>query len=622
MTQPDKTLLDAPITMSTHQRIMKKLFDRTSGILLLVLASPIFLFAAILIKLCSRGPILFTQERIGHGGRPFRIFKFRTMHVRRPGDSDSTVTTRSDSRIFFGGGFLRKWKIDELPQLLNVVNGTMSLVGPRPTTANDYERMTNQQRQRWHVKPGITGLAQINGDAGISWPRRIEYDLAYIDDCSLWRDMCILGKTACLVLTGRANVTPEMDDEWSEPASPSTPRFAMWPFFDDQQIAAVTRVLESGQVNYWTGDKGRRFEEEFAAFTSCRHAIALANGTVALETALFALGIGPGDEVIVPSRTFIATASCVVNRGARPVFADVDHTTQGLCKETIESALTPRTKAIIVVHLGGWPCDMAPIVDFAERHGLAVIEDCAQAHGAEYGGRPVGSIGDIGTYSFCQDKNLSTGGEGGMLVTNNTDLWDRAWRYKDHGKTPDAFYQRQTPSTQFRWLHESAGTNLRMTEMQSAIGRVALQQLPGWVENRRENASRLNEACAEFACLRTPLPPDDVRPAYYRFYTFVRPQLLASGWSRDRILHELRENGIPCFSGSCSEIYLEEAIPHDWRPRKRLPVARDLGETSLAFLVHPTLTDNHMQRMVSAINQIMAQASESAAWSPAIRRAA
>jgi len=400
-----------------------------------------------------------------------------------------------------------------------------------------------------------------------------------------------------------------MNNELQPSRANCTKRFAGWPDFDDEQTEAVARVLRSGKVNYWTGNEGHCFEDEFAAFTGTRYAIALANGTVALELALYALGIGPGDEVVVPSRTFIATASAVATRGARPVFADVDRDSQNLSRETVEAALTDRTKAVIAVHLAGWPCDMDPLLELTRERDLFVIEDCAQAHGAEYKGRPVGSMGDFGAYSFCQDKIISTGGEGGMLVTNNEGLWRRAWQYKDHGKSPAAFYDRQPPSTQFRWLHEGIGSNLRMTEMQSAIGRIALQQLPGWIQARRANALRLQNVCEEFACLRTPKPPDHVKHAYYRFYAFVRPERLAGGWNRDRILQALCDTGIPCFSGSCSEIYLEQAFPGSWRPAERLSVARELGETSLAFLVHPTLTCEQIDATCAVIRKVMQQAS-------------
>ena len=268
--------------------------------------------------------------------------------------------------------------------------------------------------------------------------------------------------------------------------------FAPWPSFSLEEIAAATRVLESGRVNYWTGDEGRQFELEFATFVGCKHAVALANGTVALELALQALGIGLGDEVIVPSRTFIASASCAVMRGARPVIADVDRDSQNITANTIRAVLSARTRAIVTVHLAGWPCDMDPILALAHEHQLKIVEDCAQAHGATYKGRPVGSMGDAGAFSFCQDKIITTGGEGGMLTTNDPELWSRAWAFKDHGKSYDAVYQRQHPPG-YRWLHESFGTNWRMTEMQSALGRLLLEQLPRFVQTRQRLAGVLTE---------------------------------------------------------------------------------------------------------------------------------
>ena len=383
-----------------------------------------------------------------------------------------------------------------------------------------------------------------------------------------------------------------------------------WPQFDEEMTAAAVRVLHSGKVNYWTGDEGRRFEQEFADYVGCRHAVALANGTVALELALLALGISPSDEVIVPSRTFVATAMAVARVGAVPVFADVDRVSQNITAETIEPQLSPRTKAVIVVHLAGWPAEMDPIVELARGHRLAVVEDCAQAHGARYKGRAVGSIGEVGAYSFCQDKILTTAGEGGMLVTNRRDVWEQAWSFKDHGKSYDAVFHRHDPSG-FRWLHERIGTNWRLTEVQSAIGRVALRKLAEWVDKRRRNAAILQAQFAELPGLRTAIPPADCFHSYYKCYAFVRPERLAPGWSRDRILGEINAAGIPCFSGSCSEIYLEQAFPKEWRPAQRHPVARELGDTSLMFLVHPTLKRKHLLAVGRVLRKTMKLATRS-----------
>jgi dTDP-4-amino-4,6-dideoxygalactose transaminase len=373
-------------------------------------------------------------------------------------------------------------------------------------------------------------------------------------------------------------------------------------------------------VNYWTGSECREFEKEFAAYAGTRHAIALANGTVALDVALKVLGIGPGDEVIVTSRTFLASASCIVTAGATPVFADVDRDSQNITAETIGTVLTSRTKAIICVHLAGWPCDMDPIMALAKKHGVFVIEDCAQAHGARYKGRSVGSIGHVGAWSFCQDKIMTTGGEGGMVTTNDESLWRRMWAFKDHGKSYEAVYERQHPPG-FRWLHESFGTNWRMIEIQAVIGRIQLRRMTDWTAARTRNAGRIAAACRESPALRVPALrcascsgdctiASGCVHAHYKFYVFVRPEKLRREWSRDRIIEAINFDGVPCYQGSCSEVYLERAFDGTgWRPKERLPVAKELGETALMFLVHPTLTDAEIETTCTVIRQVMSQAS-------------
>jgi dTDP-4-amino-4,6-dideoxygalactose transaminase len=398
----------------------------------------------------------------------------------------------------------------------------------------------------------------------------------------------------------------------SEAVAPTTARHMAsstpaWPYFEQDEIDAASRVLSSGKVNYWTGNEGREFEKEYAEHSGTRHAVAVANGTVALELALRVLGIGSGDDVITTPRTFIASASCSVAVGARPIFADVDRTSQNITAESIRAALTPATRAIVVVHLAGWPCEMDEIVALAQEHNLKLIEDCAQAHGAAYKGRPVGSMGDIGTFSFCQDKIITTAGEGGMITLNSDQAYEVAWAYKDHGKSYEAVYRRST-APGFRWLHESFGTNWRLTEIQSAIGRLQLQKLPGWIKTRQEYAHELNACFAEVASLRITVPPKHLTHAYYKHYVFVRPDALRHGWDRNRILAEINALGVQCFSGSCSEIYLEKAFPEALRPANRLPIARELGETSLMFLVHPTLKPEHIEMTCEVVKKVMSDA--------------
>ena len=384
--------------------------------------------------------------------------------------------------------------------------------------------------------------------------------------------------------------------------------FSPWPSFTQEEADAVSRVLLSNKVNYWTGQECRAFEKEFAAFAETEYAIALTNGTVALDVALQALGIGEGDEVIVTPRTFLASVSSVVNAGAVPVFAEVDRDTQNISPETIKAVLSPRTRAVVCVHLAGMPCDMDPIMALASEHNFKVIEDCAQAHGARYKGRAVGSIGHIGAWSFCQDKIMTTGGEGGMVTTNDRALWSRMWSFKDHGKSWEAVYEREHPPG-FRWLHESFGTNWRMLEMQAVIGRIQLQRMPAWQAQRTANAEQIWTTARALAGLRVPAVADDIVHAAYKCYVFVEPDQLKPGWNRDRIIAEIVARGVPCYSGSCSEVYLEKAFDGTpWRPAERLPVARELGETSLMFLVHPTLTEAEIARTCDVLCAVMALA--------------
>ncbi|MCW5589286.1 MAG: DegT/DnrJ/EryC1/StrS aminotransferase family protein [Legionellales bacterium] len=383
-----------------------------------------------------------------------------------------------------------------------------------------------------------------------------------------------------------------------------------WPFFAEDEIAAANKVLYSGKVNYWTGNECRLFENEFAEFVGAKHAIALANGTLALELALISLDIQAGDEVIVPSRTFIATASAVVARGAIPIVADVDLESQNMTASTIKPLITAKTKAIIVVHLAGWPCDMDEILHLAHSHHLKVIEDCAQAHGAYYKGRHVGTLGDIGAFSFCQDKIITTAGEGGMVVMNNSDYWEKAWAYKDHGKNHKKI-QTHATTIGFPWRHDNFGSNYRLTEIQAAIGRKQLEKLASWVKIRNEHAAIFNQAFADLKNVRLTLPPQEYIHAYYKYYLFIRPEKLKATWSRDSILEKITQQNISAFSGICPEIYLENAfIDNKLSPSQRYPNAKLLGETSIMLLVHPTLTHQHISHQAEIIKSILSDAAQ------------
>lgn len=384
---------------------------------------------------------------------------------------------------------------------------------------------------------------------------------------------------------------------------------ASWPQFDANQIDAASKVLSSAKVNSWTGTQTTSFENEFALFCRAKYAIAMANGSLALSSAYLSLGLNPGDEVITTPRTFIATAASAVLLGLRPVFADVDPDSGAITTATIAPLITSRTKAISVVHLGGWPANMPAICDLAKSFGLFIIEDCAQAHGARINGQSVGTFGDVAAWSFCQDKIMSTGGEGGMVTTSSQRIWDSMWSFKDHGKSFQKVFDHKHHPPSYRWLHDRFGSNFRLTEFQSAIGRVQLQCLQEWSVIRTRNAQLLTKALTDIPLLRVPSPPNEITHAWYKFYAFIRPELLANDWDRNRIILEIKGLGYPAFSGSCSEIYLEKCFQNAGLfPTDRLPVARLLGDTSLMFLVHPTITLQQMSGYIAVIRSVIVRA--------------
>ncbi|WP_212746613.1 DegT/DnrJ/EryC1/StrS family aminotransferase [Pseudoalteromonas ruthenica] len=384
--------------------------------------------------------------------------------------------------------------------------------------------------------------------------------------------------------------------------------FSPWPSYSEEEAEKAKQVLLSNKVNYWTGDQCRSFEREFADFADSQFAIAVSNGTNALELALHGIDIQAGDEVIVPSRTFLATATAVITAGGVPIFADVLSDSGNIDPDSIASLITERTRAIICVHLAGWPCDMDRIMAIAAQQKLFVIEDCAQAHGAKYNGRSVGSIGHVGCWSFCQDKIMTTGGEGGMVTTNEQQLWSTMWSFKDHGKSYDAVFHRQHPPG-FRWLHESFGTNYRMTEMQAAIGRIQLKKMSQWTAQRNDNADTIREALQGIEAIEVPAYPANIVHAQYKLYLYIKPERLSQQWHRDRIVAEINARGVPCYQGSCSEIYLEKCFDDaGLAPAHRLPNTKALGERSLMLLVHPTLTSQEIETTVAALKSVLTEA--------------
>jgi len=393
-----------------------------------------------------------------------------------------------------------------------------------------------------------------------------------------------------------------------------------WPQIPEAGVEAVAAVLRSGKINYWTGDEARQFELEFAAAQEAPRALAVANGTLALELALRSFDIGAGDEVIVPSRTFIATAGAVVAAGATPVIADIDPATGALTPLSVAARLTPRTRAVIAVHVGGYPAPVAAIRELTDQLDLVIIEDCAQAQGARALGRPIGLAGHASCFSFCQDKILPLG-EGGMICYTHGALqeaaYQAAWAYRDHGHafTRARGAQVQERSSQFKYLSDHFGTNARMTEAQGALGRVLLRQVPAWHEQRAHNTKVLVRELASFAPALSPLVlPDAERvrgseQAYYRQYFLLDPRALAPGWDRDRVIDAICAEGAPVQFGSCALIGREQAFANLGAPQTdELPGAQRADECSLAFFVHPTLDEHDMADIAAAARKVLTQA--------------
>jgi dTDP-4-amino-4,6-dideoxygalactose transaminase len=435
--------------------------------------------------------------------------------------------------------------------------------------------------------------------------------LSLTEDLKTFRTLCATGqkrldlpnngnssnRTIKYIERRKKNMSQQIDKEATN--------FAPWPEAAADEIDAARRVLSSGKVNYAWGEEGWLFEKEFAAFVGCNHAIALANGTVALTTALEAVGISAGDEVIMSTRTLIDASKCVAALGARPMVTDVDRDSQNLTADTIRRMITPRTKAIMVAHLAGWPAEMDEIVQLAQDYGLKIIEDCAQATGAKYKGRPVGSIGDVAAFSFLRDGIMTTGGEGGMVTTNDPEVWARAWSYQDPPPEVHPLNVHNLPDLLTR--------NGRMGEVQCAIGRITLKKIHGWIETRRTYAALFNERLAHVIGIRLVIPPPHLYHSYYKFYLFVRAELLLPGWGRDRILGAICAENVPCFVGSCSDAYRRKAFIKERRDPSRLPIAQELANSSLMFLVHPTLDIANIEYARDVIEKVMASATKTGA---------
>ena len=471
--------------------LAKRAFDLAAALAALVVLSPLLALVAVYIKFCSPGPVFFAQQRVGRGGRPFRLWKFRTMHTRSALDADSSVTTRDDPRVFPGGRLLRRLKLDELPQLWNVVTGTMSLVGPRPTVAEDCRRMTPRQSSRCAVRPGITGLAQIRGGTALTWPERIELDLQYIQRRTFWLDLKILATTGWLVLAARADTHPPGEDEWSAAAYTTSPWVETMTASPPQIYLSPPHVgprerqlLVDAFDSNWIAPLGPHvdaFEREFADKLGVRHAVALSSGTAALHLALVAAGVGPGDVVLTSTLTFVATANAIRYVGAEPVFIDSERLSWNLDPQLLDDELRDAAargrlpKAAVVVDVCGQAADWDPILRLCRRYDVTAIEDAAEALGATYRDRPAGTLAEIGCFSFNGNKIITTSG-GGMLVTENAACAERVRHLATQARDPALHYE-----------HSQVGFNYRLSNLLAAVGRGQLAVLEDRVARRRAN---------------------------------------------------------------------------------------------------------------------------------------
>ena len=383
-----------------------------------------------------------------------------------------------------------------------------------------------------------------------------------------------------------------------------------WPIYSSNEINKVLKVIKSNKVNYWTGEEGKKFEIEFSRYFGLKYSVAIANASLGLECALKALNIKKDDEVIVPSKSYVSSASCVVNVNAKPIFCDVDLNSQNICPEKIKKLITKKTKALICVHLGGFPCDMSKILKICKRKKIKIIEDCSQAHGAKIGKKFVGSFGDIAVWSFCNDKIISTLGEGGMIATNNQNLYEKIWQLKEIGKVRKLMIKKYK-NNNYRWVHNSFGTNLRLTEVQSAVGREQLKKLRYFIKKRNFNSQKILKSLKQFKSVNIQVIPKDITHSFYRCYIQVDNQFLKKGWNRNRIIESLLKKKVKCNEGSCSELYREKSFKNlKYQPKKRLKNASKLTRTSIAFQVDHSIGFKELQMMILSIKETFLKATK------------
>ena len=383
----------------------------------------------------------------------------------------------------------------------------------------------------------------------------------------------------------------------------------VWPKVSNQEKKIVQKILDSNNLNYWTGNECKHFEKEFSNFMGLKYSLCVSNGSVGLDIAIKALELPIGSEVIVTPRSYIASVTCVLNNNLKPVFADVDFNSQNISINTIKKIFSKKVKAIVLVHLAGMPCDMGPILKFAKKNKIRIIEDCSQSHGAKYKNKHTGTFGDISVWSFCNDKILNTLGEGGMVGTNSLKIYKKIYSIRDCGKNYSKITQKKPLPTKFNWIHDYVGgSNYRMTEVQAGIGRYQLKQLNYWVKLRNRNSNLLRNSLKSYKSIYMPPIEKDFYHSYYRLYVYLNKKFLNKSFSRKKIIELLNKNKIYCNTGSCPEIYREVIFKKKNFIKKRLPVARKLSLITIAFLVHPTITFKNFKDKCKKIKEIIKQA--------------
>ena len=389
--------------------------------------------------------------------------------------------------------------------------------------------------------------------------------------------------------------------------------------YSSKQLSKVVSVLKRNKTNYWTGSECKKFEKEFSDFHNINYSIAVSNGSVALEIALKSLNLKNNDSVIVSPRSFIISASCTLNLGLNPIFADIDQN-GNLDIDSIKKVYNSSVKAIILVHLNGLPCDMDPIMNFVKKQNIILIEDCSQAHGAIYKNKMIGSFGNISTWSFCQDKIISTGGEGGMISTNSKNLYLKMWSLKDHGKNFNKVFKKKYKQG-FKWLHDDLGSNYRMTEIQAAIGREQLKSLKKQIKKRNFIANLYLNSLKDyyrkfnliiepnFKCKTCPIKNkkkmcNQCKHSFYRLNFFLNINKI----KRDQLICQLNNQKINCGVGSCPEIYREKVFKkYNHAPKNRLQNAKFLGEKSITFPINPYKLISKIKLEINLIKKTLNQ---------------